>query len=113
MLDVVGHELQNGRTRLYEVVLRQGLIASLIVTGVTIALFFGYGVFLRLQVGPSLYPLTLTAIFVASMSFAKIAWLGWYNTLAVNSAYFDVVYPGGRSRLPDTAFGFYPIRWRI
>jgi hypothetical protein len=46
-------------------------------------------------------------IILASTSFAKIAWLGWYDTLAINSAYFEVVYPGGRSRLPATAFGFY------
>ncbi len=44
---------------------------------------------------------------VASKTFATIAWLGWYDTRAVNSAYFEVVYPKGRTRLPYTAFGFY------
>jgi hypothetical protein len=46
-------------------------------------------------------------LIVASNAFASVAWLGWYDTRAVNSAYFEVVYPEGRTRLPYTAFGFY------
>ena len=43
---------------------------------------------------------------VASKTFATIAWLGWYDTRAVNSAYFEVVYPEGRTD-SSPAFGFY------
>jgi len=46
-------------------------------------------------------------VILASIGFAKIAWLGWYDSLAINSAHFEVAYPGGRSRVPATAFGFY------
>jgi hypothetical protein len=47
------------------------------------------------------------AVILASNSFAQIAHLGWYDTTAINSAYFEVVHPGGRTRVPATAFGFY------
>jgi hypothetical protein len=46
-------------------------------------------------------------LILASIKFADIAWLGWYDTRAINSVHFEVAYPGGRTRLPVTAFGFY------
>jgi hypothetical protein len=40
--------------------------------------------------------------------FAHVARLGWYDSLAVNEAYFEVVTKdGGTARVPSTAFGFY------
>lgn len=40
--------------------------------------------------------------------FANIARLGWYDSLAVNQAQFDVVLDdGSTTRVPSTAFGFY------
>lgn len=40
--------------------------------------------------------------------FAHVARLGWYDSLAVNEAYFEVLQKdGGAARVPSTAFGFY------
>ncbi len=48
-----------------------------------------------------------TAILLSPM-FADVARLGWYDSLAINSAYFAVVQTNGRvERVPSTVFGFY------
>lgn len=40
--------------------------------------------------------------------FAHVARLGWYDSLAVNEVYFEVMQKdGGTARVPSTAFGFY------
>jgi hypothetical protein len=40
--------------------------------------------------------------------FADVAKLGWYDSLAINSAYFAVVQSNGHvARVPSTVFGFY------
>lgn len=48
------------------------------------------------------------AAILLSPLFANVAKLGWYDSLAINSAYFAVVQSGGRvERVPSTVFGFY------
>lgn len=45
---------------------------------------------------------------IAATSYASVARLGWYDTLAVNSAYFEVLHEDGRrTRVPRTIFGYY------
>ncbi|MBU2568698.1 MAG: hypothetical protein KJ725_01450 [Gammaproteobacteria bacterium] len=47
-------------------------------------------------------------LILISPFYAKVAKLGWYDSLAVNSAYFEVLENNGRrTRIPGTAFGFY------
>ena len=47
-------------------------------------------------------------VILLSPLFANIARLGWYDSLAINSAYFAVVQSNGRvDRVPSTVFGFY------
>lgn len=48
------------------------------------------------------------AAIALSPLYAQVAKLGWYDSLAVNSAYFSVVHANGRlARVPSTFFGFY------
>lgn len=45
---------------------------------------------------------------IAATSYASVARLGWYDTRAINSAYFEVLHDGDqRTRVPRTAFGYY------
>lgn len=48
------------------------------------------------------------AAILLSPLFANVAKLGWYDSLAINSAHFEVVRLDGRTtRVPSTVFGFY------
>ena len=112
MLHVVGDELRNGRTRLFEALSRHELVASLLVTAVTIALFFGYGAFLQLHIEPSLYPLTLLAIFVACLASSGVTYASVPESivtlargLAIATGLYSVTLFPGIPTVHDVFFG--------